>query len=111
MDLKTLVEQAPYIAALVAIVIIFTRSMDKARTDQTQSESQRDQQWREFLAEQRSQTTAALGRLSAEITSVSTAVATVHSEQLRHDSWMRESVDRMKEQSRKNGKTVPRPND
>ena len=96
MDLTSLIKEAPYIGALVAIVLIFVRYIAEMSRKQSENETARDTQWREFLAEQRTQNTAALGRLSAEITSVSTAVSTVHSEQLRHDAWMRESVDIMK---------------
>lgn len=94
--MSDLITQAPYIAALVIIVVIFTRSMDNSQKQTAENETKRDAQWREFLSEQRAQTTAALGRMSAEITSVSNAVATVHSEQLKHDAWTREAVDRMK---------------
>jgi hypothetical protein len=110
MDYAAIIKEAPYIAALVLIVVIFTRSMEAAARKQTEGELERDKQWREFLTEQRTQNTAALSRLSAEITSVSAAVATVHSEQLRHDSWMRESVDVMKARARK-GNTTPRTNE
>ena len=82
------------------IVIVFLRSNEK-----------RDDQWRAFLSEQRAQTTDALSRLSAEITSVATAVTTVHGEQLRHDAWMRESVDVMKARSAKSNKSLPRTNE
>lgn len=110
MDISSLLKESPYIAALVVIVIIFTRNMHASQIAQAENESKRDTQWREFLTEQRAQTTAALGRLSAEITAVSSAVTTVHSEQLRHDAWMRESVDVMKARAARTVKT-PRTNE
>lgn len=107
MDISGLMTEAPYIAALVIIVMVFVKNIEAVRAKQAESEALRDQQWRDFLTEQRTQTTSALSRLSAEISSVSTAVATVHSEQLRHDAWMRESVDVMKSRA-KNAKQSTR---
>ena len=97
MDLSGLLKEAPYIAALVGIVMIFVRSNEK-----------RDDQWKAFLTEQRSQATDALGRLSAEITQVTQAVMLVNGEQRQHDSFMRGSLEQMAKARRKlGGKTTP----
>lgn len=101
MDLTNLLKDSPYIGALVVVVVVFVKYLQSLQTNQIANEAKRDQQWREFLTEQRTQTTAALQRLSAEITSVSNLVATVHAEQLRHDAWSREAIDAMRSKARR----------
>ena len=92
MDFTGFIKEAPYIAALVAIVLIFTRSIKDMQAATARSQEARDLQWREFLIEQRAQTTAALGRLSDEITDAVGEIRDVHVEQLRHDAWTREAI-------------------
>jgi hypothetical protein len=87
--LTALATQAPYIAALVGIVLIFTRSIKEtadanaraianmaeanARSNAAVAEAHaamqqlESEQWREFLVEQRTHTLAALNRISIEL--------------------------------------------
>jgi predicted trehalose synthase len=88
-DVATLSKEAPYITALIAIVLIFVRAIGQMQAANAKSQDSRDALWREFLTEQRVQTTSALSRLSAEIKDISRAVASIHAAQLQHDSWNR----------------------
>ena len=97
--METLIQQAPYIAALVIIVAIFTRSTENVRKINLESEANRDKQWRDFLSEQRVQYSEGLTRLNNEISKVTekigeigNAVSVVHTEQIQHNSWMKEAV-------------------
>jgi hypothetical protein len=86
MDIAAIAKEAPYITALIIIVVIFTRAITDMQRANSASQDARDTSWREFLTEQRTQTTAAMGRLSAEITAVNQTLLNVHAEQIRHDA-------------------------
>ena len=84
-----LAKQAPYLATVVIIVILFLRSLEK-----------RDELWQSFLSDQRCQTTDALGRLSGEINANTAAIIHLQKQAGEHDAWMREATDQQRKRTK-----------
>lgn len=74
---------------LVGVFIWFILERDK-RSDAALSE--RDKQWREFLAEQREQNNNAISRLAEEIKGISSQVSSLNGIISAHDAASRERI-------------------
>lgn len=86
--LVNLIVQIP----LVGVFIWFILEKDK-RSDE--ASKNRDEQWRNFLVEQREQNNAAIARLAEEIKVIATQVSVLNSVLSAHDAASRERISKL----------------
>ena len=99
---QALINQAPGIAGVVIIVVLFLRYGVKPMLDYL---SVRDTQWLAFFQEQREQNSSALGRMSTEIQNHNTAIQELIKVMQSHDAYIKGAVENMMDARSKRNKS------
>lgn len=93
MDIAKLIETGGSLGALVAVVILFQRQMDARYKLWVEQLNRRDEEWREFLREQRIASSEIQHKLTAEIAANTTAIRELVEASQKHHVYTQDSFE------------------